>query len=149
MPCYRDPPSTSSRAGHGRTRRPYPYCAPWPAPCAWPCSPSARPSACLRGWHLWRQACCAARRHRVWICLSCNSSNRCAIFRPERACTPRKGRLIPRNGCCGSSVAEHTLGKGEVESSILSHSTISLFAPENSPKYLKGNENFGVSYTPF
>jgi len=25
---------------------------------------------------------------------------------------------------CGSSVAEHTLGKGEVESSILSHSTI-------------------------
>lgn len=26
--------------------------------------------------------------------------------------------------CCGSSVAEHTLGKGEVESSILSHSTI-------------------------
>jgi hypothetical protein len=28
--------------------------------------------------------------------------------------------------CCGSSVAEHPLGKGEVESSILSHSTITL-----------------------
>src|SRR5690606_17620862 len=26
--------------------------------------------------------------------------------------------------CCGSSVVEHTLGKGEVESSILSRSTI-------------------------
>src|SRR5690606_30321841 len=25
--------------------------------------------------------------------------------------------------CCGSSVVEHSLGKGEVESSILSHST--------------------------
>ena len=29
-----------------------------------------------------------------------------------------------RDKCCGSSVVEHTLGKGEVESSILSHSTI-------------------------
>ncbi len=29
-----------------------------------------------------------------------------------------------RAECCGSSVVEHTLGKGEVESSILSHSTI-------------------------
>jgi hypothetical protein len=28
------------------------------------------------------------------------------------------------SGCCGSSVVEHTLGKGEVESSILSRSTI-------------------------
>ncbi len=30
----------------------------------------------------------------------------------------------PRIPCCGSSVVEHSLGKGEVESSILSHSTM-------------------------
>ena len=57
--------------------------------------------------------------------------------------------LVTRPQCCGSSVVEHTLGKGEVESSILSHSTISLFEPENPPKYLKGKENSGVPYTPF
>ena len=45
-------------------------------------------------------------------------------------------------GGCGSSVVEHTLGKGEVESSILSHSTINLFknkrleaAGDGSPCY--------------
>jgi hypothetical protein len=32
-------------------------------------------------------------------------------------------RLGPRPGCCSSSVVEHSLGKGEVESSILSCST--------------------------
>ncbi len=31
---------------------------------------------------------------------------------------------VSEKGGCGSSVVEHTLGKGEVESSILSHSTI-------------------------
>jgi hypothetical protein len=33
-------------------------------------------------------------------------------------------RFYPRFGCCSSSVVEHSLGKGEVESSILSCSTI-------------------------
>src|ERR1700727_1454427 len=35
-------------------------------------------------------------------------------------------RFYPRLGCCSSSVVEHSLGKGEVESSILSCSTIFL-----------------------
>ena len=35
-------------------------------------------------------------------------------------------RFYPRLGCCSSSVVEHSLGKGEVESSILSCSTIIL-----------------------
>ena len=39
-------------------------------------------------------------------------------------------RFDPRPGCCSSSVVEHSLGKGEVESSILSCSTI------NSPDLL-------------
>src|SRR5690606_35479870 len=60
---------------------------------------------------------------------------------------PRVQRRTSRR--CGSSVVEHSLGKGEVESSILSHSTISPFGREIPLKYLKGNENFGVSYTPF
>src|SRR5271156_3847874 len=34
------------------------------------------------------------------------------------------GRIHPRPRCCSSSVVEHSLGKGEVESSILSCSTI-------------------------
>ncbi len=57
---------------------------------------------------------------------------------PEKgACTGHHLRLISRHEvkapalpprrCCGSSVVEHTLGKGEVESSILSHSTIYHF----------------------
>ena len=37
----------------------------------------------------------------------------------------RTGAQRPKR-CCGSSVVEHSLGKGEVESSILSHSTIFL-----------------------
>ena len=41
------------------------------------------------------------------------------------------------------------LGKGEVESSILSHSAISLFGSKKFPKHLKGKDNFGVPYTPF
>ena len=39
---------------------------------------------------------------------------------------PRRSVARPIGGrrCCGSSVVEHSLGKGEVESSILSRSTI-------------------------
>ena len=40
----------------------------------------------------------------------------------HRDSAPHILRSQPDN-CCGSSVAEHSLGKGEVESSILSHST--------------------------
>ena len=40
--------------------------------------------------------------------------------------------------CCGSSVVEHTLGKGEVESSILSHSTM-------NPYYFIENFWVGIS----
>jgi hypothetical protein len=36
-------------------------------------------------------------------------------------------RFHPRPRCCSSSVVEHSLGKGEVESSILSCSTINSF----------------------
>lgn len=36
----------------------------------------------------------------------------------------RRPETAPPNGSCGSSVVEHSLGKGEVESSILSRSTI-------------------------
>ena len=45
---------------------------------------------------------------------------------PWPPCAPRAVGLKPRPQCCGSSVVEHSLGKGEVESSILSHSTIFL-----------------------
>ena len=58
---------------------------------------------------------------------------------PISSCAERTLRLITRHASfgiaqnltrrCGSSVVEHTLGKGEVESSILSHSTI--LAPGN------------------
>ena len=50
--------------------------------------------------------------------------------------------------CCCSSVVEHSLGKGEVGSSILPCSTISHFFPEKPPNTLKGKVVFGVPYTP-
>jgi hypothetical protein len=43
---------------------------------------------------------------------------------PCSLCYGRKPRAQARFGCCSSSVVEHSLGKGEVESSILSCSTI-------------------------
>ena len=43
--------------------------------------------------------------------------------RPVRACTARQKSLTRPQRCCSSEV-EHSLGKGEVESSILSSSTI-------------------------
>jgi hypothetical protein len=42
---------------------------------------------------------------------------------PRPRCYGRKPRAQARFGCCSSSVVEHSLGKGEVESSILSCST--------------------------
>ena len=42
-------------------------------------------------------------------------------------------RFHPRPRCCSSSVVEHSLGKGEVESSILSCSTIN--SSELSPVF--------------
>ena len=46
--------------------------------------------------------------------------------RPVRACTARQKSLTRPQRCCSSEV-EHSLGKGEVESSILSSSTIPSF----------------------
>ena len=48
--------------------------------------------------------------------------------------------FYPRLGCCSSSVVEHSLGKGEVESSILSGSTtstpeIASFAPTRRNRF--------------
>ena len=43
---------------------------------------------------------------------------------PRPLCYGRKPRAQARFGGCSSSVVEHSLGKGEVESSILSCSTI-------------------------
>ena len=45
---------------------------------------------------------------------------------PCSLCYGRKPRAQARFGCCSSSVVEHSLGKGEVESSILSCSTTFL-----------------------
>ena len=45
----------------------------------------------------------------------------------DRDSAPHILRSQPDN-CCGSSVAEHSLGKGEVESSILSRSTIKILS---------------------
>lgn len=53
--------------------------------------------------------------------------------------------------CCGSSVAEHSLGKGEVESSILSRSTMSIFFPlhrTSSPLPHKPNFPFSQALFP-
>ena len=42
-------------------------------------------------------------------------------------CTRLSGAVtVPVTECCGSSVVEHSIGNGEVESSILSRSTIPL-----------------------
>ncbi len=45
-------------------------------------------------------------------------------------------------------MVEHSLGKGEVESSILSHSTISHFSLSKPPKTLKYKMIFGFPYAP-
>ncbi len=52
----------------------------------------------------------------------------CRVIDGLNACCTRLsgGVTVPVTECCGSSVVEHSIGNGEVESSILSRSTIPL-----------------------
>ena len=61
------------------------------------------------------------------------------------ACPYRKRRFhfsgTCAKACCRSSVVEHSLGKGEVDSSILSGSTISSALVSSGKHYLKLHDN--------
>ena len=68
-----------------------------------------------------------APRQALWQCpAACKSGHLARRFR-RRACFFRGQLLVPRaHPGCRSSVVEHSLGKGEVESSIPSGSTIKI-----------------------
>ena len=49
-----------------------------------------------------------------------------ALWQEPAACRALLGRFLEYRACCRSSVVEHSIGNGEVDSSILSGSTIHL-----------------------
>ena len=50
-----------------------------------------------------------------------------SLWQEPAACSALLGRFLEYRACCRSSVVEHSIGNGEVDSSILSGSTIHLF----------------------
>ena len=131
----------SAPAALPAARRPRPRGARAPAPCAsagWRAARSASralrvvlPGARLRWSSAWRFPSAAGSvadgitaASRAVATAMCSLS-RCGSKSRRRACAlpDSYGRRPPHPASCGSSVVEHSLGKGEVESSILSRST--------------------------
>ena len=67
-----------------------------------------------------------------WQCYGKLGNRMTAFLALRTRATISKSRLK----CCGSSVVEHTLGKGEVGSSILPHSTMKTPIIIDNPYFL-------------
>src|SRR5690606_21063833 len=139
----------SSGPDSARLRRPALRRGPSPVPCACADWPSAPRRGGLRGpdWPWPDPGPAGGGPYCREACLSCDPSDREVLpakrhnehggLRVNRPCKggvpvalsarPAQGHAVPAMlRCCCSSVVEHSLGKGEVESSILSNSTIIL-----------------------